>query len=297
MHPSVAPRARRIKRCVACVAVALAFGGVCGAGEALPPNSADGLFRFANQLRDEGDYFRAITEYRRLLFHFPASPRADAARKAVGRCYVSAERWKEAEVWLGELQGIFAGKPLGQWATFEKASARFTAKSYEGAAAAFDEFLAEHPAAPRADEARWRRAWSYLLAYRFDRAEVAFAAIKPPSRYAAAARELATESRKLAGRRRKSPLLAGILGIVPGLGHFYCGRYRDGAVSLVFNGMLGWGAVSAFGHGAKAAGVVTTLFGSNFYLGSIFGGVNWAHRTNRARDDKQITRLRTKHGL
>ena len=269
----------------------------CGAGEPLPPNSDGGLFRFASQLRAEGDYYRAITEYRRLLFHFPASRHADAARKAVARCYVAAERWTEAEDWLAELEGTFAGKPLGQWATFEKATARFAAESYEGAAAAFDEFLAEHPKAPQAHDAQWRRAWSCVLAHRFDRAEAAFAAIQPPSPYANAAQELAQASRRLAGRRRKSPLLAGILGIVPGLGHFYCGRYKDGAVALVFNGMLGWGAVSAFSHGAKAAGVVISLFGANFYLGSIFGGVNWAHRTNRARAQKQIDTLRRRHGL
>ena len=39
------------------------------------------------------------------------------------------------------------------------------------------------------------------------------------------------------------------------------------------------------------------LFGANFYLGSIFGATNWAHRTNRARAQKRIDELRRKHGL
>ncbi len=38
-------------------------------------------------------------------------------------------------------------------------------------------------------------------------------------------------------------------------------------------------------------------FGVNFHLGSIFGAANWAHRTNRARDQKTIDRLRRKHAF
>ena len=277
--------------------MAWVLAGLCWAGEPLPPSSEEGLLQFAHMLRDEQDYYRAITEYRRLLFHFPRTRHAAAARKAVAACYVAAERWDDAEGWLTEVEGRAAGTALGRWAAFAKAGARLAAGRFEGAAAAYDEFLSDYPKSAEADEARWRKAWSLLLAHRFELAEAAFLAIAAPSPHAEAARALAGESRRLAGRRRKSPLRAGVLGLVPGLGHVYCGRHKDGLVALAVNGLLGWGSASAFAKGAKAAGVALGLFGTNFYLGSIFGATNWAHRTNRARAQRALDRLRERHGI
>lgn len=248
-------------------------------------------------MRDEEDTQRAITEYRRLLFHFPHGERAGEARLELARCYACAQKWDQAEAHLVRLMSPSRDRALARRASYERAELRFAAERFEQAASAYDQFATDYPGSPRAHEARWRRAWSLLLARRFDLAERAFRAIERPSPHAAAARELAGESRHLARRRRKSPLLAGILGIVPGLGHFYCGRYRDGLVALAFNGLLGWGAGSAYGKGADAAGTVLGLLGVNFYVGGIFGGVNWAHRTNRAADQRRIDALRRKHGL
>ena len=100
----------------------------------------------------------------------------------------------------------------------------------------------------------------------------------------------------MAGMPRKSPFLAGVLGIVPGLGHFYVGRYKDGLVSVGVSGLFGWGAGSAFRHGAKGAGVVLGLLGVNFYAGGLFGGVNWAHRVNREKAQREIDALRREYG-
>ena len=267
------------------------------AGEPLPPNSADGLLKFANRLRDEADHYRAITEYRRLLFHFPKTKHGDAARRAVAACYIAAERWDDAEAWLTEVEGAARGTPLARWATLERASVRLSAGKFGAAAAAYDEFIAQYPKAREVADARWRGAWSLLLGHRFELAERAFGAIDAKSPHAKAAGALARECRRLITRRRKSPLVASLLGIVPGLGHFYTGRYKDGLVALAIDGILGLGAGSAFSKGARAAGAVIGLFGINFHLSSIFGAANWAHRTNRARDQKAIGRLRRKHGL
>jgi len=270
-----------------------------GAGEAtpLPPATEDGLFAFANKLRDDADYYRAITEYQRLLFHFPKSPRAEGVRLEIARCYARAERWKEAKAEYAKLAGDLAGKESGRRALAEQADVLFAAGEFQAAAAAYDEFAYDYAQDPRADAARWRRAWSFLLGHEFGRAQAAFAAIGPPSPHAAAAAELARECRRLARRSTKSPLLAGVLAIVPGLGHFYDGRYMDGVAALVVNGTLGWGAASGFEAGATAAGAVLGLVGLNFYAGSIVGAVNWSHRVNRSRAEEQIDALRRKHGI
>lgn len=270
---------------------------VAGAGEALPlpPGTEDGLFAFANKLRDDGDYYRAITEYRRLIFHFPRSGRAEEVRLEIARCYARAERWKEAQAEYAKLAGDLAGKESGRRALYEEADMLFAAGEFLIASAAYDEFAADYAQDPRADTARWRRAWSFLLAHEVRRAEAAFAAIAPPSPHAPAARELVAECRRLARRATKSPLLAGVLAIVPGLGHIYDGRYMDALGAFVVNGALGWGAASGFEAGATAAGAVLGIVGVNFYAGSILGAVNWSHRVNRSRAQEQIDALRRKY--
>ena len=294
---SLALGARGINLAAALLA-AICLVATAGRGaERLPPSSEQGLLQFANMLRGEQDHYRAITEYRRLLFHYPQTQHAEAARRAIAGCYIAAERWDDAEAWLTELEGRAAGAELRRWATLTRAGVRFRAGRFEAAASAYDEFLADHPEAPAVHEARWRKAWCLLFAHRFKLAEAAFRAIGPPSPFAEAAGQLADAAHRLARRRHRSPLLAGILGIVPGLGHVYCGRYKDGLVAFVVNGLLGWGAGSGFAEGAEAAGTVLGLFGTNFYMGSIFGAVNWAHRVNRERAQKAVDKLRGKHGI
>jgi len=269
------------------------------AGEAmsLPPATEEGLAAFANKLRDDGDYYRAITEYRRLLYHFPRTARAETVRFEIARCYARAERWKEAKAEYAKLAGDLAGKESGRRALYEQADLLFAAGEFQSAAAAYDEFASDYGQDPRADTAGWRRAWSFLLAHELRRAEAAFAAIGPASPHAAAARELAAECRRLARRSTKSPLLAGVLAVVPGLGHVYDGRYVDGLTAFLVNGALGWGAASGFEAGAAAAGAVLGVVGVNFYAGSILGAVNWSHRVNRSRAQEQIDALRRKYGL
>jgi len=286
---------RIMRMCVRAVlaALLLAASGVWAA-EALPPATEAGLFAFANQLRDDGDFARAVTEYRRLLFHFPQTAHAGKARLETARCHARLEAWDEAESELARLAEV--GDPWARAAMYERALVRRKAERYEAAALAFHAFAADFPTDPRAGEAQWGGAWCLLLGHRFARAGDAFQAIAAPDPRAPNAARLAEACRQIEGRPRKSPLLAGILGIAPGLGHFYVGRYKDGMVSLGVNGLFGLGTASAFRNGAKAACVVLGMLGVNFYAGGLFGGANWAHRVNREKAQKTIDALRREYG-
>jgi tetratricopeptide (TPR) repeat protein len=293
---SLLGRGRAIKGAglAAAALVLLAVPRSLGA-DAPPPATDAGLFAFANRLRDDGDHARAVTEYRRLLFHFPRSRHASAARLEMARCHARLEAWDEAEAELARLAD--GDDDWARTAAYERALVRRSAKQYEAAAVAYHAFATEHPDDPRAAEARWQGAWCLLFDHRLEQAERAFADIKAPHPRAEDAARLAQECRRVAGMPRKSPFLAGVLGIVPGLGHFYVGRYKDGLVSLGVSGLFGLGANSAFRHGAKGAGVVLGLLGANFYAGGLFGGVNWAHRVNREKAQREIDALRREYGL
>src|SRR5687767_7733329 len=53
-----------------------------------PLTEADQVLAFADALFNEGDYYRAITEYKRFLFLVPADARAGRVQLQVGRSYL-----------------------------------------------------------------------------------------------------------------------------------------------------------------------------------------------------------------
>src|SRR5215813_10284520 len=58
--------------------------------------SADQLIAFAEQLMREGEYFRAITEYRRFLFYYPDDPRHAMIHFRIGLALYRGESYGEA---------------------------------------------------------------------------------------------------------------------------------------------------------------------------------------------------------
>ena len=48
---------------------------------------------FANSLADEGDHYRAITEYKRFLHLFPDAPQAARARLSLAQSLIAGKRW------------------------------------------------------------------------------------------------------------------------------------------------------------------------------------------------------------
>jgi hypothetical protein len=80
---------------------------------------------------------------------------------------------------------------------------------------------------------------------------------------------------------RKSPVAAGALSaIVPGSGYAYAGRYRDGLVAFLVNGLFIAGTAVAIEHDNTPAAVLIGGVGLPFYLGNIYGSANAAHKWN-----------------
>jgi len=78
-----------------------------------------------------------------------------------------------------------------------------------------------------------------------------------------------------------SPVLAGTLGIVPGLGYAYGGAWQTALSALATNALL-WGVVIELGKNElyfSSAALATA--GMGFYLGSIYGSISHAAKRNR----------------
>lgn len=83
--------------------------------------------------------------------------------------------------------------------------------------------------------------------------------------------------------RDKSPLLGGLLGIIPGFGYFYAGEWASGVRSILLNSLFLFGMVDTADKEQWGAFAVITFFEFTWYSGSIYGGIDGAHRYNRDR--------------
>ncbi len=91
----------------------------------------------------------------------------------------------------------------------------------------------------------------------------------------------------------KKPVMGGILGIIPGLGYAYSGEYANCLRSLILNGLFIWGMIDTAENEEWGFFGVITFFELTWYSGSIYGGIDAAHRHNRDRLNECLVPLRT----
>ncbi len=100
-----------------------------------------------------------------------------------------------------------------------------------------------------------------------------------------------------ARRRDKKPWVGGILGLVPGLGYVYSGEFSNAARSLILNGLFIWGMVETAADDDWAVFSVLTFVEFTWYSGSIYGGIDAAHRHNQRRLDSAADQVRGEEKL
>ncbi len=86
----------------------------------------------------------------------------------------------------------------------------------------------------------------------------------------------------------KSPTVGGLLGLIPGLGYAYSGEWGNMFRSMVLNGLFIWAMVDTARDDEWALFAVSTFFELTWYTGSIYGGIDAAHRYNRDRRDEVV---------
>lgn len=94
---------------------------------------------------------------------------------------------------------------------------------------------------------------------------------------------------------QKSPVLAGILSIVPGAGHVYIGQPMIGLTALLWNGLFGYALYEAIVNRQIGLSIALGVFEFLWYSGSIFGAVNGAMKFNRDARRNALEELRERY--
>jgi TolA-binding protein len=244
--------------------------------------SADQLLNFAGQLMREGEYFRAITEYRRFLFYYPDDPRRAMVHFSLGLAFYRGESYVEALHTFQEVTQRYPNTIYGKQAWLWQGESLVRQGQYATAEQLYTEITEHFPQDRIGQQARYQRAWMLLYRRQWRDAAAQFQQIAPDSELYQNSQLLAQEA--LVGERlpTKSPALAGIFsGLLPGSGQLYNGRLGDALLAFFLNSLFIVGAVEAVHSSAPAVAGILSFFEAGWYAGNVYGAINGAYKYNR----------------
>lgn len=96
---------------------------------------------------------------------------------------------------------------------------------------------------------------------------------------------------QLSAQKRKSPIVAKCLSIIPGLGYLYSGHKGSALTSLLVNGALGYATYTSIKSQNYGVAALCGLFTISFYMGNINGAGRSATRYNESMRRNIITQL------
>jgi len=259
--------------------------------------SGEAMLSFADHLYDQGDYYRAITEYERVLFYFPGSPLASTARFQIAMSYVKGEKFAQAIEGFKRLAADLGPDPLGEKSQFMLAAALIRKGDYVPAIQALEAYLRMFPRGDLRDDVQIKLGWCYLRTGDWMRASREFLELPPDSALAREGKELSELSKNYPALPHKSPALAGTLSILPGAGQLYVDRPGDAFGSFLLNGGFIWGATESYRRGNRVAAGILAVFEIGWYAGNIYGAVNGAHKFNRSAEKQYFDQLNSRYGV
>ncbi len=256
--------------------------------------AGDSSYEFAESLFVEGDYYRAITEYKRFLFHHPTHTQIEKAQLRIAESLFRAKRWKETidsvEVFLLR----FPNSGLRIDAMFLKASAEKERKLTDKALNTLEEIVRTAPS-PERDRALYETVMIYLEQGKRSGASTAVDGLSVTGPFSKAVPILREGLEEIDRLPRKSPALAGTLAaVVPGSGHLYAERPKDALAAFLLNASFALAAVELCRHEHYAAAGVFLFFELGWYGGNIYSAVGSAHKFNKRIEDDFVLDLRTR---
>ncbi|RLB16422.1 MAG: hypothetical protein DRG82_09180 [Deltaproteobacteria bacterium] len=239
-------------------------------------------FHFANDLMERGEYDRAILEYERFIHFFPEDKAVSTARFLMGLCSMKRGKYEKARETFQEIIADPYDSLSVEKALFLMGESYYRQGIPREAEYYFERLFREFPQSRFRQAALYRLGWTKMGEEQWDEAARLFGRIKETSPYYGSAKELAAASREGKTLPRKLPKVAGSLAaVLPGLGHVYVGRYKDGGVAFLVNALFIWAAVESFHNDNNVVGGMLTFLELGWYSGNIYSAVNSAHKYNR----------------
>jgi tetratricopeptide (TPR) repeat protein len=269
---------------------------VCTHAAVAEDMSAEKMLSFADYLFEKEDYYRAITEYERMVFYFPEHPLAKTARFQIAQSYFKGEKLDQASARFQALANNYSDEEIGRKSLFMLGETYYQKHDFMVAKDVFTQLIDKYPDDTRVDTARIRIGWSYLRQGNWRQASEEFQKLPSDSPLHSQAEGLANEAKNYPDIPKKSPVLAGSLSaVLPGSGQLYIDRPGDALVAFLLNGAFILATVEAFHHDNNVTGGILLFFETGWYLGNIYNAVNGANKYNRRSEQQFLNTLQNKY--
>jgi len=244
---------------------------------------------FANALFKEGEYYRAITEYKRILSYFPE--KKDTLFIKIPECYFRGQHYTQAIKYYKEFYRNTDIADKKAYCLFQIGRGYLYKNDYGNSQYYFNK-LFEGDSAQYADNARYYMAFIEAKKFKWQNANEWLLRISKNRREGFNVRQLTTQIAENNRIPTKSPFWAGTLSaIVPGAGYCYVGSCKIGIASLFLNALFFYGAYESFHQKSYVVGTTFVVIGLGWYTGNIFGSVTKAHRYNREKKQQFLDHL------
>lgn len=246
--------------------------------------SDDVLLKTGDAFRDEGEHYRAITEYKKLLILFPDSEKADYAFFNIGMSYFQGEEYDSAAGTFSSLREKHESSVYVAPGEYFEGLCYWKQKKYEKAKERFDTLILMHP-----DTEYAPRALAAKSLIGIDEENTAVSRIElqrlidayPADKNAANAGEALRYLNEYEQLPEKSSMAAGFLSaVLPGSGYAYAGNFEDGITAFAVNALFIAGTVTAIHQRNYTTAYLAGAFGLPFYVGNIYGSANAARKWN-----------------
>ena len=242
--------------------------------------------KIADAFMEEGEYYRAVTEYKKFLILFPDSDRADYVLFRTGMAYYHGEEYESSARTFAVIVEKYPESALAARSQYFEGLSYWKGKKYKEAKRTLDTLASsrsdsEYAPLALVAEAMLALDQEHIYVSRHNlETLVRYYPDYPGSRKAKEAIKLLDEYQDLP---RKSEVLAGVMSaVVPGSGYFYAGHYGDGITAFLINALAIAGTVTGIHQENYALAGIVGGIGLPFYFGNIYGSANAAKKWNIA---------------
>ncbi|MDP6523021.1 MAG: tetratricopeptide repeat protein [Kiritimatiellia bacterium] len=233
--------------------------------------------KFGDYLHYEGDYYRAITEYKRLMFLDHANENRSAIRQRIAMSYFRGHKYEPAKRIFREISLEAKNKSL-----IKKSMTMLAACYYETGDYEMTVSTLENIAPDDKDTLPLKMGWCHLMNGNPKEAIDTLSKIRDTSKQKTESVILIQKAEYYDELPEKSPATAGTLSaFLPGAGQAYNGKYRDALTSFILNGLFLWGTIEAFDNDENVAGAFGAIISSGWYAGNVYNAASGSHKRNR----------------
>jgi hypothetical protein len=243
------------------------WGSTKGSAKSININDLE-QYQYATFLYRSGEFYRAITEYKRLIHFFPVSEYTPNAIMQIGRSYMAGG---ELEMAIGYWENLDASVALKEnrdvllgFSYLDKDQL----KVYSLREPSIEKGIEQLSQLPTTG-AGFPEINNFLNDWQ----------AKPEPDY-------------------KIPWLAGSMSaIIPGSGSMYTGRYTEGFYAFFMTALFAIATIEAIHQDEKSLSLVLGSFTIAFYGGNIYTAINSAYKVNDQMDTEYLYDLRQEHGI